>query len=78
MSLVSPELLAKASAYLDTRTAGLIPEGKTGAAVLVLDMDGGEFGMAYKRGSHWTFEASLQQRWVKERPTAQVRITATW
>ena len=78
MSLVSPELLAKASAYLDTRTAGLIPEGKTGAAVLVLDMEGGVFGMAYKRGHRWTFEASLEQRWVRELPTAQIRVKAVW
>jgi len=78
MSLVSPELLAKASAELDARVAGLIPEGKIGAAVLVADLDGAEFGMAYKHGAHWTFEASLQQRWVRERPRAQVRIKATW
>ena len=78
MSLVTPELLAKASADMDTYTSSLIPSGKTGAAILVADLNGAEFGMAFKHGAHWTFDATLQQRWVRARPTAQFRVRATW
>jgi len=77
-SLVSPALLAKATEELDAMVSGLIPDGKTGAAILVLDMDGYEVGAAAKVGKHFMVEASLRQRWAVVKPTAVIRVSATW
>jgi hypothetical protein len=76
--LVSPAVLAKAREEIDAMAAGLIPDGKKGAAILVVDKNGAGIGMAMKNGRHLVIEATLQQRWAREKPTAQVRVKATW
>lgn len=76
--LVSPAVLAKAREEIDAMAAGLIPDGKKGAAILVVDKNGTGIGMAMKHGRHLVIEATLAQRWAMEKPTAQIRVKATW
>ena len=45
--------------------AGLIPDGKKGAAIVVVDANGVGIGMAMKHGNHIVIDASLTQRWAK-------------
>jgi hypothetical protein len=77
-SLVSPALLKKASEEIDAMVSGLIPDGKKGAAILVVDANGAGIGMAMKHGRHLMIEATLEQRWMREKPTAQIRVKALW
>lgn len=75
---VSPALLAKAREEIDAMVSGLIPDGKRGAALVVVDAKGVGIGMAMKNGRHLVIEGTLQQRWAMEKPTAQIRVKATW
>lgn len=75
---VSPAVLAKAREEIDAMVAGLVPDGKKGAAVVVVDAKGVGIGMAMKNGRHLVIEGTLQQRWALEKPTAQIRVKAVW
>jgi hypothetical protein len=76
--LATPDMLARAREEIDAMVSGLIPDGKKGAAILVVDMNGVGVGMAMKHGRHFVSELTLQQQWARVKPTAQIRVKATW
>lgn len=76
--LMSGPIALQAAKEIDAMIAGLIPDGKKGAAIVVVDKNGAGIGMAMKHGSHLIIEATLQQRWAKEKPTAQIRVKSVW
>lgn len=71
-------IVSAASKELERAVAELVPEGKRGASVVVVDKNGVGIGMAMKNGRHFIADFTLQQRWAKEAPTATVRIKAVW
>lgn len=71
-------IAADASKALERAVADLVPEGKRGASVVVVDQNGVGIGMAMKNGKHFIADFTLQQRWAKAAPTAQFRIKAVW
>ena len=71
-------LAADASKALERAVSDLVPEGKRGASVVVVDQHGVGIGMAMKNGKHFIADFTLQQKWGKVAPTAQFRIKAVW
>ena len=78
-NVVSPSLLAKARTEIDAMVTGMVPEGKQGAIVSIFDQSGVKIGGATKLlGDDLIVDFAVVQRWKKEKPTAQVRVTYTW
>lgn len=71
-------LLASASKEVERMVADLIPEGKVGAAVTVVDATGVRIGVAVKHRDSFEVSAELLQRWAKEKPTVSIKVKATW
>jgi len=75
-------ILSQASAELDRQLQAMVPAGKSGAAMTIVDKDGIRIGIAatYKGDSVVQLHASLelQQRWAKEPPSASLKLKAVW
>lgn len=71
-------IASSAAKELERAVAELVPEGKRGASVVVVDQNGVGIGMAMKNGKHFIADFTLQQKWGKVAPTAQFRVKAVW
>lgn len=78
--LVSPALLKKASEEIDAMVSNLIPEGKQGALVVVVEREtGARVGLVTKLGpGDLVVSATLQQRWAREKPSFRIEVRTTW
>lgn len=75
---MTPLIAEAAAKELERAISALVPDGKRGASVVVVDAQGVGIGMAMKHGRHFIADFTLQQRWAKEAPTAQFRVKAVW
>jgi hypothetical protein len=71
-------LSASASKELERMVADLIPQGKVGAAVTVVDASGTRIGVAMKHKDTWSASLELNQPWAKVKPTVSFKVKATW
>ena len=80
---LAPGVLAiSASKELERQIADLVPAGKTGAVITVVDKDGIEFGVGLahttKRGLRLTVTAEVRQAWRRAPPDASLKIKAVF
>jgi hypothetical protein len=75
-------ILSQASEELSRQLQAMVPAGKSGAAMTIVDKDGVRIGIAatYKGDSVVSLHVALevQQRWAKEPPSASLKLKAVW
>jgi hypothetical protein len=72
-------LVTAASQELEKMIADLIPEGKVGAAVSVVDNTGVRVGIAMKHGNHFTTSGEVLNRWTDLKKTEfSFKVRAVW
>jgi hypothetical protein len=71
-------IAASASRELEKFVADLIPPGKQGALVTVLDKRGVRVGVAVKDGDRFVASVELCQAWAAEKPDLKAQVKFTW
>lgn len=56
-------LSAAVKAEIERRVGELVPPGRQGAAIVVLDPDGARATVATKLGDHWTLAGDVETTW---------------
>lgn len=71
-------LLSSASAELQKQIAALVPAGKKGAAMTIVDSEGITIGLAASHRGIVTISLDVHQSWKKQAPTASLKVKASW
>lgn len=71
-------ILSSASVQLARQIADMVPEGKQGAAMTIVDKDGIRLGLAATYKGLVTVTLDVQQSWAKRPPTASLKVKAVW
>lgn len=76
--LAPGSLLASASAELDRQILAVVPPGKKGAAMTIVDKDGVRIGVAMSYKGMVTVSLEAQKGWDKNPPTAALKLKAVF
>jgi hypothetical protein len=70
-------LSAAVRAEIEHRLGELVPPGRTGATLVVLDPNGAKAVVATKLGDHWTLAGEASSTWGGD-VSGRVLLTGSW